>query len=706
MSVELARIRIANEQDVVLARQMAGRIAGLLGFDRQDIARIGTSVSELARNAFRYAGGGRVDFLLANGQLCIEVNDRGPGIPNLDAVLSGEHVSKTGMGRGLLGTRRIMDAFAIDTGPEGTRVRIGKTLPPDAPPETELGARLKQQLDGSQPGNPYEEVQRQNQELLEAMAELRRRQEELQQANRALRETNLAITALSRELEEKADGLKRNNDLRARFMSHLSHEFRTPLSAVIGLADLLLDEVDGPINEEQRKQLGYIRSSGQSLLELVNDLLDLAKIEAGRMPVKKEPFLLESLLTALRGMFRPMSEDKPAVELVIDPAPDKLPPLETDESKVAQILRNLVSNALKFTHKGKVRLSTRYNPETDRVRIRVSDTGIGIAAEDQERVFAEYAQVDNPIQQQVRGTGLGLPISRKLARALGGDLTLASSPGQGSTFTLELPRVLPPEPASEKGATGDQRLRVLLVDDEDEMHAFCRQNLDTSRYRLLSARTLVEARELLRRETPDVILLDLLLGDENGLTLLQELRHDEHLAEIPVLVLSILAMEKESQALGAIDFALKPIDRHWLNLRLQQIETDRPLKTILHIDDEEVSRYLLQSLLGGHPCTLLQAASGVEGLQLAREHQPDLIFLDLSMPGMDGFTVLETLRRDPKLKNCAVIVLSSHRLDAEQQQRLRELHADYLGKHDLSRQNLAGQLENILRQRGGKRGEQ
>jgi signal transduction histidine kinase len=270
-------------------------------------------------------------------------------------------------------------------------------------------------------------------------AELEARDAELTRLRKELAETNSGVLALYAELETQAEALRRASDLKSSFLSNVSHELRTPIASVINLARLLLDEElgGGKLDAEQRLQVGYIARAGETLLEMVNSLLDLARIEAGRMDVTVRPVVVADLLATMRGMFRPLVT-RAEVALVIEEPPTDLT-MKSDEGKIAQILRNLVANALKFTERGEIRV--RASEEDGWVTFVVSDTGIGIPAEHQERVFQEFEQVSGPLQAKARGVGLGLPLSRSLAQLLGGTLTLASATGQGSTFTLRLPTV-------------------------------------------------------------------------------------------------------------------------------------------------------------------------------------------------------------------------------------------------------------------------
>lgn len=255
-----------------------------------------------------------------------------------------------------------------------------------------------------------------------------------------LEETNRGVVALYAELDEQAIALKRATELKSRFLAYMSHEFRTPVNAIRSIARLLSDEVDGPLTDEQRRQVQFIQTSAREFAEMVDDLLDLAKIEAGRVEISPAWFEMVDLFSALRGMFRPMLENQ-QVTLAFE-EPVDLPRLYTDDRKLSQILRNYVSNALKFTTQGEVRVSA-CRISDDRVRFSVSDTGIGIAREHHAAVFDDFAQVDSPVQKRLRGTGLGLALCRHLAGLLGGEVGVESELGRGSTFWLTLPLQLP-----------------------------------------------------------------------------------------------------------------------------------------------------------------------------------------------------------------------------------------------------------------------
>lgn len=560
MTVPLLSVAVAKEPDVVLARRRARQLATSLGFEPQDGTRLATAVSEIARNALLYAGGGKVEFHLMREEpraLLVRVGDKGPGISHLHDVLTGRYKSNTGMGLGLIGTRRLMDGFEIDSRPDsGTTVSFWKYLPKTAPPlQPGTLAGLAERI-VQEPRDDYGEMQRQNQELLAALEALQEKQEELTRLNRELEDTNRGVVALYAELDERAERLRQADQLKSRFLSHMSHEFRTPLNAIVGLTRLLLRRSDVAASADTTREIQYIQRSAEELTELVNDLLDLAKVQAGRLTVHESQFTVSGLFGTLRTMMRPLSTND-AVELIFEES--DAPPIISDENKLAQIIRNLVSNALKFTERGSVHVSAVHEPVQDMIRFAVVDTGIGIAPENFERIFDEFSQIDNPTQRRVKGTGLGLALCRRLAELLGGQVLVDSEPHVGSTFTVRLPRVY------------------------------------------VSA------------------------------------------------------------------------DRQPLP----------PGRSVLLIDDEEVSRYLIRQLLRGNAFEVMEAENGAGGLAQIQQRRPDLVFLDLTMPGLSGFGVLAQLKQDPTTRDIPVVVVTGQPLNDLQKQELASSTVAILSKEAL-----------------------
>lgn len=442
MNTPLLRIQLRRGEDVVIARRRTRQLAEHLGFDAQEQVRLATAVSEVARNAVQYAGGGWAHFELETGSeslLVVRVEDEGPGIPHLDAVLAGTYRSSSGLGLGVLGARRLTDRFSIDARPaHGTVVVLGKVLPPGRHVPALSAAELGRRLAAARPDDSVSELEMQNQELMRVLATLAERQTETDRLNAELNETNRGVLALYAELDDRAAELGRVSQLKSAFLSGITHELRTPLNSILNMTRILLARMDGPLTAEQELQVILIQRAATTLTDLVADLLDLARIEAGKTEVRLASFTLADLFGTLRGMFRPLLVSD-AVALSFE-CPEHEVTITTDEGKLSQILRNLISNAIKFTERGEIRVVAAVEPD-DMVVFSVTDTGIGIAPEDQARIFEEFTQVDNPLQKHVRGTGLGLPLSRKLAGLLGGRLEVESAPGVGSRFELRLPRI-------------------------------------------------------------------------------------------------------------------------------------------------------------------------------------------------------------------------------------------------------------------------
>jgi signal transduction histidine kinase/DNA-binding response OmpR family regulator len=705
MSLPILSVNIRYEDDTVNARQRARQIARLLGFDAQDQTRISTALSEIARNAFNYAGGGKVEYLVegrtAPQLFIIKVSDQGPGIRDLDAILEGRYESQTGMGVGITGARQLMDQFQIESIPgKGTTILLKKLLPRRAPVVREADlARIAKELSLDRPQNAVQELQHQNQELLRALEEIRTRQSELSRVNRELEDTNRGVVALYAELDEKADHLRRADELKSKFLSNMSHEFRSPLNSILALTGLLLSRSDGELTKEQDQQVGYIKRAAADLLELVNDLLDLAKVEAGKVEAKPIEFEIANLFAALRGMLRPLLLNQ-AVDLVFDEA-THIPALFSDEGKISQILRNFISNALKFTERGEVRVSAAISGPGE-VAFSVSDTGIGIAPEDQESIFQDFVQLDHPLQRRVKGTGLGLPLSRKLAEFLGGRVEVQSRIGAGSTFTLRIPTIWS-EPDARLSAPVAEFLpdplsrTVLVVEDSPEMVMTYRSYLRGSGFQLAVAATTREAEDFLEGVRPCAIILDVILRSEDTWTLTAKLKQAPHTRDIPLLVVSTVEDQAKAFHLGVDAYIVKPVDRAALLKELRSITGEKGPSQILIVDDSEADRYVLRQHLRKLPVTITEEATGMSGIRTAHDLHPDLIFLDLTMPEMTGFEVLDELKRLPETASIPVIIATSRQLTSKERSRLLDSAVEIIDKENLSETSVAEAFRRILK---------
>jgi signal transduction histidine kinase len=545
MNRSLLRLDLAHDRDIVTARQRARQVSAVLGFDSQDQVRIATAVSELARNALRHGGGGSIEFSLAQTPargvsptthaLQIVISDQGPGIPNLDDAMS-----DTGgeLKLGLVAARRLMDTFDVYSSKgRGTTITLGKFLHRRTESFTPTRvAAIADELSRHGATDPTVEIQQQNRELLRSLEELRLRQEELARLNAELEDTNRGVMALYAELEERATHLRLADETKTRFLSAVSHEFRTPVNSILALSRILLHRLDGELSAEQEKQVSYIRQAAEQLSTMVDDLLDLRKVESGKLQVRVEKFNVTDLFGALRGMFKPLSI-KDSVLLTFEEI-GTLPDLQTDQGKVSQILRNLISNALKFTEQGSVRVTARLAADTDTIVFSVADTGIGIAPEHHRHVFDEFTQVENPLQKTVKGTGLGLPLSQRLAGLLGGTIDVASELGKGSVFSLAIPVRLTTSATLGVPAVPAERApqRVLIVDDSEVERYALRQFLSSSTFEVIEAGGGYDGLRLARQSHPDLIFLDLAMPDVHGLEVLKMLKAIEETRDIPVIL--------------------------------------------------------------------------------------------------------------------------------------------------------------------------
>jgi len=535
-------------------------------------------------------------------------------------------------------------------------------------------------------------------QVADTVAEISELHRNAERQRRELADSHLALVSMHAEIDDKNDALRRASDVKSRVVTNVSHEFRTPINSILGITQLLLDRLDGDLTDEQEKQLRFVRTSAESLSELVNDLLDLSRIEAGRHELRVSKSSVADLLASLRGMMQPLA--KGGVALVIDDPPPSVPELETDVGKVSQILRNLTSNALKFTEKGHVRVRVS-SPAADRVRVDVIDSGIGILPEDQERVFDEFVQIDSAIQRRVRGSGLGLPLSRRLAEFLGGTLTVTSKPGTGSTFTLEVPavhgEVTAVQEIVEKNAVLDPaKVPILVVEDNRQTIFFYERYLSNAGFQVLAARSIDEARSALERVKPSAIVLDVMLEGEATWGFLRAVKEDPRTHDIPVMVVTVIDRAQQARALGADEFWLKPVDGERLIRKLGALSKRGPVTHVLVIDDDEAARYLIRRLLSGAPYAVMEAATASEGVRLARQKRPDVILLDFVLGNDTAFDVIDDLKADADTRNIPIILQTGKSLDEIERTRLERETSSIVKKESLSREVAIGRIREAL----------
>lgn len=686
------------EYDIATVRQRTRQIASALGFNNQDQTRIATAVSEIARNTINYASKGNIRFILEGKSvpqtLLIEVQDKGPGIDNLPTILAGNHKSSTGMGLGITGARRLMDRFEIESQPDkGTRVLMGKQLSRSSRVigNAEIAAMTETLLRAKQT-DPIEEIRQQNRELMVLLEELRQRQEELTRTNQELEETNRGIVALHAELEDKNRSLENASRLKSQFLANMSHELRTPMNSIIGFTGIILKGLAGDLNDEQIKQLNMVYNSARHLLSLINDILDLSKIEAGKIDIYPTMFKLTGMLETAEKMMRPLIEDK-QLKLVIEVDENIPETINGDHNRIRQILLNLLSNAVKFTEHGTITVTCKLTDEGSNLLFGVKDSGIGIGQEDQDHIFDEFSQIEDPHQNKPEGTGLGLAISRRFVEMMGGRIWVESSPGRGSLFQFTIPlnlfrREVKVTPAETFQPDPDKQL-VMVIDDELEAQEILKTYLNKSGYEVLQAFNALEALDLARKYQPFAITLDIIMPGKDGWDILKELKNDPDTGNIPVICISVMDHAELGLSLGAVDFITKPIDSVKLIAELEQLKVAYPIRETLIIDDDpEAVEIVSQILLETGSYRIRRAYGGRDGIAMAIRHLPDLIILDLRMPDVDGFKVIENLKVNPKTKTIPIIIVTAQPMTSEETDILNSKIEGIIRKGNLDKASL------------------
>jgi CheY-like chemotaxis protein len=457
----------------------------------------------------------------------------------------------------------------------------------------------------------------------------------------------------------------------------MSHELRTPLNAIIGLTELLCDNTSRFGTEKALEPLRRVLRAGRHLLSLINDILDLSKIEAGKMDLTLESVAIRPVVDEMLGTARPLAEQNENV-IELD-CSDGIGSVHADNMRLRQILLNLLSNACKFTKAGTVRLHVARASEAGRewVELAVSDSGIGMTEEQLSRLFQEFSQADASTTRQFGGTGLGLAISRRLCRLMGGDITVTSIPGEGSTFTVRLPAeaetILPvAENAPETTAVTEDGARgtVLVIDDDPTARELIAAHLADSGFTVETAANGIDGLKKARALRPAAITLDIMMPDIDGWTVLAALKGDPVLADIPVVIVTIVDEQRRGIALGAAGYMTKPIDRDRLVDILSPYRRATEPSTVLIVEDDEEQRRLVRELLGACGWAVREAANGRLALDALEEGLPDILLLDLMMPEMDGFGVVAALQANPAWRDIPVVVVTALDLTAEDHRRL------------------------------------
>jgi CheY-like chemotaxis protein len=449
----------------------------------------------------------------------------------------------------------------------------------------------------------------------------------------------------------------------------MSHELRTPLNAVIGFSEVLLERMFGDINERQEEYLNDILDSGRHLLELLNDILDLSKVEAGRMQLERSRFPMPDVLDGCLAQVSQRAAQQ-GVELRREVATE-VGLVDADELRFKQVLLNLLSNAVKFTPAGGT-VDVRVTTDGTALAVTVTDTGIGIAPEDQDRIFESFQQGGRATTQQ-EGTGLGLTLSKRIVELFGGRMWLDSEVGVGSTFGFTMPlgtTAVPGTGGSSPPIPDDGRELVVVIEDDRRSLELLTLYLESAGLRVLGAGEGLAGMEAVRRQLPAAVVLDIHLPDLNGWDVLAALKADPSTVAVPVVVVSIVDERGRGFALGADEYLVKPVSRDDVLSALARVRALPDRGTLLAIDDDPLSVELVKAVLQPAGWTVLTAADGATGIVLARSRKPTAILLDLLMPGIDGLTVVEVLRADPETANIPIVVLTAKALSPSDKERL------------------------------------
>ncbi len=513
------------------------------------------------------------------------------------------------------------------------------------------------------------------------------------------------VALINLNLKREKDLAMAANQAKSSFLANMSHELRTPLNAIIGYSEMLQEEL-GPQADPKAiaADLEKIRSAGKHLLELINSVLDLSKIEAGKMDLYVETFAIAGLAEEVINILKPLA-DQNGNQLKLDFPPD-IGSMRADHVKVRQSLFNLISNACKFTHNGDVRVTIARSSVDghDWIEFAVRDTGIGMTREQLEKIFDPFTQADASTTRKYGGTGLGLALSRRFARMMGGEIKVESEKGKGSTFRLRIPAIAT-SGAKEAGVAGTGSLDpalgadnvVLAIDDDPGVHELLTRTLEKQGFQVASASSGEEGLQLARSLRPNAITLDIMMPGMDGWSVLAQLKSDADLANIPVVVLTIVDNRNLGFTLGASDYLTKPIDRERLINVLGRYRWDGAERTALIVEDDPEARNVLRRFLENDGWKTQQAENGLVALERLKTQRSSVILLDLMMPEMDGFEFLATLKHDPALRALPVIVVTAKDLSDDDRKRLNGQVTRVLQKGAYSREDLLAEVAQVVR---------
>jgi signal transduction histidine kinase/CheY-like chemotaxis protein len=498
------------------------------------------------------------------------------------------------------------------------------------------------------------------------------------------------------EIQEKSRQLEEASQHKSQFLANMSHELRTPLNAIIGLTEMLYTNAPRFGTEKAVEPLRRVHRAGTHLLGLINQVLDLSKIEAGKLELNPETVSLAPLIDDVLGTARQLAEQN-GNRLTVE-CPANLPPITVDPMRLRQILLNLLSNACKFTKNGEVSLNVRRRGKNGQglVEIAVRDTGIGMTPEQQAKLFQEFTQAESTTSRKFGGTGLGLAITRKLARMMGGDVTVFSEINKGSVFTVELPSGLDPFELETREGRPARSNCILVIDDDATARDLIKEQLAAEGFEVVMAKGGIEGIKVAKKLQPSLITLDVIMPDLDGWSVLAALRQDANLADTPVIMLTVLDEQRRGMALGAAGYLVKPIDRERLHNLLLKFRSAAPPTRILMVEDDSTQRERICSWFEGQQWVIEEAKNGREGLTRLNSNKPDIILLDLMMPEMDGFQFVAELRQNAQWRDIPVIVITARDLTAADRELLNSSVRSVLLKETFRPGDLIEQVRKLI----------